>query len=281
MKISKLLLFVAAGGITAIVGDASAADLPVKAPRVAAYSWTGFYAGVNVGAGWGSRTVGYDPNDPLAISLFLAGGAPPPASFGTSGALGGIQLGYNLQVSTSWLVGVEADIDGSGIKGSGSTSGAYAPYFTAPFNAPFQSEIDWLGTVRGRLGYLPTSNLLVYGTGGFAYGRVVQSGSWNTNTGFAVTDGFQSINCFGNPVCFAGSSSGTSTGWTAGAGFEYALWQKWTIRAEYLYVSLGSGGTVTEAVVGPTPGTSPSSFNANFGRTNFNVVRVGLNYEFH
>jgi outer membrane immunogenic protein len=280
VKILKLLLS-AAIGIAIGVGDASAADLPVKAytSPVPVYSWTGFYVGANIGGGWGSQIVGYAPNDPMAVSLFLSGGAPPPASFSTSGILGGIQFGYNRQLSTSWLVGVETDFDGSGIRGSGSTNGIYAPYFTAPFNAPVQNQIDWLSTVRARLGYLPTNNLLVYATAGLAYGRVAQSGSWNTNTGFSFGDGFHTVNCFGNPVCFAGSSSGISTGWTAGAGLEYALRQNWTIRAEYLYASLGRG-SVTETVLGPTPGALPSSFNANFGRINFNVARVGFNYEF-
>jgi outer membrane immunogenic protein len=262
---------------------ALAADMAVKAPPpslLPVYSWTGFYVGANLGGGWGSQSVGYTPNDPETLFLFQYGGAPPPVSINSSGVLGGIQAGYNRQVNSRWLVGIEADLNGSGIKGSASTSGVFAPYYTAPFNAPVQSGIDWFSTVRARVGYLPTSNLLAYATAGFALGRVTQSGSWNTNTGFSFGGNVYTINCFGNPVCLAGSSSGIATGWTAGVGLEYALRQNWTLRAEYLYVSLGGRGSVTETVLGPTPGALPSSLNANFGNINFNVARVGLSYEF-
>ncbi len=68
-------------------------------------------------------------------------------------------------------------------------------------------------------------------------------------------------------------------GWTLGGGLEYALWQKWTVKAEYLYVSL-NGNSVTETALS-SGGFLPASFNANFSRTNFNIVRVGLNYQFH
>jgi outer membrane immunogenic protein len=72
-----------------------------------------------------------------------------------------------------------------------------------------------------------------------------------------------------------------ATGWTLGGGLEYALWQQWTVRAEYLFVSLDSN-TMTETALKTIPGCpTPSSFNANFGRSSFNVVRFGLNYQFH
>jgi opacity protein-like surface antigen len=78
-----------------------------------------------------------------------------------------------------------------------------------------------------------------------------------------------------------GSSSRTATGWTAGAGFEYAPWNNnISIKGEYLYVSLGGGDAVN--VVAQNSPTTPnaSSFTVAYGRTNFNVVRLGLNYKF-
>jgi outer membrane immunogenic protein len=259
---------------------AALAGTPVEAGEVAAPDWTGFYVGVNLGGGWGGSSFGYAPNDPQAQFLFDAGGRPSPASFDVSGALGGVQVGYHRQVSRNWLIGVEADFDGSGVSGAGATSGVFAPYYTAPFNAPIQQRIDWFGTVRARLGYLPTGNLLVYGTAGFAYGRLVQSGSWDTNVPFSFGGGAYAVNCAnGGPSCFAGSSRQFAAGWTAGGGVEYALRRDWTVRAEYLYVSL-AGGSVVETVVGPTTGALPSSFTAATGRTNLNVARVGLSYQF-
>lgn len=243
-------------------------------------NWTGIYVGANLGGGWGGASFGSAPNDPQAQFLFDAGGKPPPASFDVSGALGGVHVGYNRQVGGAWLVGVEADFDASGVKGSGATNGVFAPYYTAPFNAPLQQRVDWLGTLRARLGYLPASNLLAYGTAGFAYGRVVQSGSWDTNVPFSFGGGAHTVNCFGaNPSCFAGSSRHVATGWTAGGGLEYAVLRDWTLRAEYLYVSL-AGDSTRETVLGDTTGALPSSFNVLGGRINLNIARVGLSYQF-
>jgi outer membrane immunogenic protein len=106
----------------AFSGSTFAADIPVKTPPpapVPAYSWTGFYIGGNVGGGWDKRDINFSPNDPLAVTLFTLGsGAPPPTSFTSSGALGGLQLGYNWQFNRNWLFGLETDLDWSGIKGS-------------------------------------------------------------------------------------------------------------------------------------------------------------------
>jgi len=259
---------------------AAFAAAPAYAGETSVHNWTGVYIGANIGGGWASNGVDYAPNDPQASNLFFAGGKPPPASFDLSGVLGGVQLGYNHRVGSAWLIGVEADFEGSGVSGSGSTSGVFAPYYTAPFNAPVQQRLDWFGTLRARLGYLPTNNLLVYGTTGFAYGRVVQRGSWDTNTPFAFGGGAYDVNCFGvSPSCFAGSSSKVATGWTAGAGLEYAVLRDWTLRAEYLHVSL-AGGSTTETVLGDTTGALPSSFNAAFGHVSLNTARIGLSYQF-
>ena len=166
----------------ALAQMASAADLPVKAPVYEpppppVYSWTGFYIGANIGGGWGDRNVGYAANDLLSLGLFLPNfpnlnGAPPPASIHTSGVLGGLQVGYNWQMGSAWLIGAEADIDWSGVKGSASTGGALGQFIFPPFVNTVEEKVEWLGTVRARLGYLPTPNLLAFVTGGFAYGEV-------------------------------------------------------------------------------------------------------------
>jgi outer membrane immunogenic protein len=279
----NLFLAVAAAVSAAYAPIATAADLPVKAPPLLAAPadlWTGLYLGANIGGGWAQRTIdGYTANDPIADGLFASGGSPPPASFNSSGVLGGIQIGYNWRFDSRWLVGIETDFSGSGMKGSVSTNGVYAPYFIAPFTAPFEERIDWFGTLRARLGYLVTDDLLLYGTSGFAYGRVARSGSWTTSNGFAVGGGGFGIVCTSDVTCFTGSSSHVGIGWTAGGGIEYALSAQWRVRAEYIYVSLAANA-LTETALEPTPGVTPSSFNANFGRAKFNVVRAGVNYRF-
>jgi outer membrane immunogenic protein len=131
------------------------------------------------------------------------------------------------------------------------------------------------------LGYLPTDNLLAYFTGGFAYGRVEHTGNYAIGNGVVVGDigGFSHF-CAGPATCFAGSSSGVVGGWTLGGGLEYVFWQKWTLKAEYIYISLDTRSVTEAALAVNTPGATPSSFNANFSRINFNVARVGLNYRF-
>jgi outer membrane immunogenic protein len=257
-----------------------APPMPVKALIAPAWSWTGFYIGANVGGGWGSRSADYSANDQAAAALFADGGTPPSTSFKSSGALGGLQLGYNWQFDRNWLVGVEADFDGSGMKGSGSGAGIITVGPT-PFTATVDERIEWFGTVRARLGYLPADNLLTYVTGGFAYGRVEHSGRYSAPSGVGFGAGGYSVNCVvGAASCFAGSSSSVASGWTAGAGLEYAIWKNVTFKAEYLYVSLGSKSvTETALAVDNLFGGTPASFNAN-SRTSFNVARVGLNYHF-
>ena len=266
--------------VLGFVSVASAADLPVKAPVykapvAVAPSWTGFYIGANVGGGWGNRDVDYTANDPATASLFTGGGGQPPAtSFRTSGLLGGLQLGYNWQIAPTWLVGLETDFDWSGMKGSGSSSGFISG--VAPYTATVDEHIKWFGTVRARLGYLPAPNILTYITGGFAYGRAEHTGSYNNGAIGFINITPPTLNCIAtNTACLTGSSSSVAAGWTLGGGLEYAIVQNWTLKAEYLYVSLGAKSLTENAVV-PTG----ASINANFSRTNFNVARVGLNYRF-
>jgi outer membrane immunogenic protein len=271
-----------------MIGSALAADMPTKGPAATAYSWTGFYLGGNAGGGWGNRSADHVPNDISTASLFgianpsFGGASPGTTSFKTSGVLGGVQLGYNLQLGRNWLVGAETDFDWSGIKGTGSSS-------SLPFGLSASSvaseQVKWFGTVRARLGYLPKQDFLTYVTGGFAYGRVERAASYVNNSGvdFGVDGPVFGINCVdGAPTCASGSSSNIASGWTAGAGFEYALWQNITVKAEYLYVSLANQSAVTERASALCCGaTVLSSINANFSnRTTFSVARVGLNYRF-
>jgi outer membrane immunogenic protein len=278
---------VAAGAIfsTALLSPALAADLPVKAkPAPAMSDWTGFYAGVNIGYGWGNRDVSFTPNDDATRLWSVFDGIPPPASFKTSGALGGLQLGYNRQLS-SWLIGLETDFDWSGLRGSGTSSGVMPPVpIPGPYSAPFDERIDWFGTVRARLGYLPTDTLLTYGTGGLAYGQVRRSGSYvNKSTTSFTASGFPDntdFMCASGATCFSGSSSEVAAGWTVGGGFEYAVGERMTLKAEYLYVNLAAK-TLTEAALAVfIPGDTPASINVNAGRATFSVARVGLNYRF-
>lgn len=291
----KVLL--SAVALLGIAAPAIAADLParmaVKAPVIVdpIYDWTGFYIGGNVGYSWGrARTQGTasgvvttdvfrtasGPGTPLSVitTTPIAPFALPGGSYNVDGVIGGGQAGYNWQSGT-WLYGLEADFQGSGERGRfSSCSIAGCPAGAILING--ETRLDWFGTGRARIGYLPTPKLVLYGTGGVAYGHLRSS--------------FSGTVIGGGPT-FAASSSSTRVGWTAGAGAEAALDRNWSVKLEYLYMDLGrfasgaAGGTsvVTVANV-PTQAFSTqttTTVNGNVStRFTDHIVRVGVNYRF-
>lgn len=265
-----------AGVIAAAVacGPAFAADLaptykaPVKALTPVA-SWTGFYVGGNVGYDWSSGSSGIsvlstDPALAAPLAVFVAAGSLPAAlSPSAKGVIGGGQFGYNWQVSPQWLVGLEADFQGSDVKGS--TTQVLAPAGFDVTSTTVTKGIDWFGTVRGRVGVLVAPQWLLYGTGGFAYGR--------TKSSFGITD--LTNGCVvGATICASAASSGTSTGWSAGAGTEVMFAPNWSFKAEYLYVDLGRRTlNVASSTIPAIVFTTSTPFRKQ-------IARVGINYHF-
>ena len=289
----KGLLCIGAACIALAGAGAQAADMPLKAPIVKAppvvYGWTGFYVGANGGYGWQGRdrVVSYSPNDPVAAFAF--GGAPlgigtalPNASFKSSGGFGGFQLGYNRQFDPHWIAGFEADLDASGIKGSGTSSNLISPILAPSFSATATAseKLEWFGTARARLGYLVGNELLLYGTGGLAYGRVAQDANIVTAPGFASSNAGVSFLCSAAP-CFAGSSAHVRAGWSAGAGAEWAFGSHVSFKLEYLYVNLGTPSSFPMTATATLAGSPvPSSLTVHSSDADFHMVRVGLNYRF-
>jgi outer membrane immunogenic protein len=174
---SALVLTAALGA-----GAARAADLPSRKAYIdappPAFTWSGVYAGLDVGGG------------------LTASGADE------GGVLGGGQLGYNHQIGPLFVVGLEADFQGT------SLGGGRGPLGFVPLGR--SSGLDWFGTARGRVGITPLDpHVLFYGTGGFAYG---DDGRRNRE------------------------------GWTAGGGVEWAFAPRWSVKAEYLFTNLGKTG---------------------------------------
>jgi outer membrane immunogenic protein len=180
------------------------------------------------------------------------------------GFIGGGQIGYNWQRS-KWLFGLEADIQGSDERATSEVClTAACPVGSGLFTANY--KLDWFGTVRGRVGFLPTDRVLLYATGGLAYGHVT-------------------ANAPAIPV----SWGSTRAGWTVGAGAEAAIDRNWSVKVEYLYMDLGNiggaAGSATAVTNAPnTPGvgfntvtttTLATAFNTRFTD---NIVRVGVNY---
>jgi len=289
----KSKLFSTTAIISAMSASAFAADLPSrKAPPVYAAPepialWTGFYAGVNAGGAFGASSgltsAGGDLYDDYSPAAAGAAGALSATASGVgglnnSGFIGGGQVGYNYQFNQRFVVGLEADIQGAaGSSGNVTFTGAAADPLGSPTQmvttGQFRGSLDYLGTVRGRVGFLLTPTLLLYGTGGLAYGGANLSAAYATGDLAGVYAGG-----FGSS-----SYSDTRLGWTAGAGIEWMFFPNWSAKLEYLYFDLGTATTNTvvtglnntTGAIGYAYGTSTSA------RFNGNIVRVGLNYHFN
>jgi outer membrane immunogenic protein len=233
--------------------------------------WTGFYVGGNAGAAFGDSSATLSPTGcfaTLTCGLESTNGSRTfTSNLGGTGFNGGGQAGYNWQLSPAFLLGVEADADYDGPRAKYSaTSGVLAPLVGTAPRSVSQSQ-DFLGTVRGRIGFIPNPSWLLYGTGGLAFGNPKST----TSATFAVGDNY------------AGSSSGFKTGWTAGAGAEWALGPVWSVKAEYLYVDLGTttyNDAITNAAAVGAIGLNPQpSFQTRL-TNNQQIVRIGVNYHF-
>ena len=311
----KTLFSIAA--LTVLAGSALAADLPhYKAPPPPPPPppplWTGFYVGLNAGGTWSQSNSVYTSSFPVAatgntvpnaasasyLASSMALGASGILSTGNNGGfIGGGQIGYNWQFYNSFVAGVEADIQGIASSRSNAATASVLslggnPFFVAGVpdllatTISSSKQLDYIGTVRGRLGYLVTPTLLVYGTGGLAYGGVsLRTSIFQGNTDCANFGGAPCL----TPAAFGGSSfSDTRVGWTAGAGLEWMFLPNWSTKVEYLYYDLGNvtvaNGVLASSFFDPAPGgSSLLAAIASQSRTRFDghIVRVGVNYHFN
>ena len=308
----RISAFIGTGLIT-LATAASAADMrmPLKAPPpvVAVYNWTGFYIGGNAGYSWGRATTDQTDTTTSTVTRQLFRGSPAlgaplgngaelgfpglgafpqittaTAITGTSGRanvdgfVGGGQIGYNWQIDRTWLVGIEADFQGSTERGTVTVCGVATCAAGSAFGSAAH-DLRWFGTLRGRIGILPVDRVLLYATGGLAYGQLDSAYVTGLN---------------GSPLA-AFSNSSTRAGWTAGAGVEGAIDRNWTVKVEYLYMDLGrfaggtgTGGATTTVVDTPilnntatlrdttvttTTGTASTRFTDH-------ILRAGINYRF-
>jgi outer membrane immunogenic protein len=286
-------VLIAAVSTVAFAQVALAADLPRKAPAYTppppVWSWSGFYIGAHAGWGWGHDPfTEVFPNGASMDTIEFVIPSVTVSDVHSDGFVGGFQAGYNHQWG-NWVGGLEIDLSGTGIKGSTSNS---ATSVTGPFtcgngscsdiatqSATVHDKFDLLGTARARLGYLATPNLLLYGTGGFAWTRFVQE-----------TTDMVSTSCTGTlcPIVMPLGQSVTSTtdwrfGWAAGGGAEARLFDSnWLARVEYLHYDFGDSGSFSkpnsEVYLAGGGGYEPVSFTS--GHLTVDVVRAGLSYKF-
>jgi opacity protein-like surface antigen len=171
---TKIWKLAVACAFTVTAVPALAADLPAPAPVYKAapvvapsYSWTGFYLGLNAGYSWGDRDMQFFNGDPAFYALALAGGEiPATLAPNPQGFVGGGQAGYNMQ-SGFVVYGIETDIQYANVKGTAVAATSILPF--PNISTAAQEKLDWLGTLRGRLG-VSNSDFLLYATGGLAYG---------------------------------------------------------------------------------------------------------------
>ena len=260
----KALLLAAAGLLVVIaVRPASAADMsmPLKAPTVPVYNWTGLYIGANFGGGWGQTQ----------FTLADNFGEVGSGGYGSSGTFGGGQIGFNYQFSSNWVAGVEADADWASITGLSSgcvTLGGVGVTGCSSSN----TKLGDFGTVRGRLGYA-WNNMLLYGTGGWAWSRSSSTSSVTCINPGGGCPGLSAIAPSGQ-----GSATITPPGWTAGAGVEWGFLPNWTVRVEYQHLEFDNAGTNytflgAPVVIGPLSAHTQTN-------TGSDTVRLGVNYRF-
>lgn len=223
-----------------------AADLPAKAPVrppafVAAHNWSGFYIGGHVGYGWGSKewtriggSGGEDGNGSVR-------------SFDPDGFLGGGQVGINYQVN-QWVFGIEGEISWSDVGGGFAGTNNNGP-------ASWNTDINWIATLAGRIGYAFDRSLL-YVKGGVAWAD-------EDYTHPATGGQLQAFNYTG---------SATRTGWLIGAGYEYAFGQNWSARLEYNYMDFGTKSITLNEVSGRF-----ATFDVD---QQLHAIKFGVNYRF-
>jgi outer membrane immunogenic protein len=217
---------------------AFSADLPRKAPAYAPpppppFSWTGIYIGGDIGYGWGKSD---------GLSTNAAGLFPTPYSFNPNGVIGGGFIGANYQFN-QFVIGVEADWQAADLDGAQDIPAIGGSIHVS-------TKVNDYGSLRGRLGFA-WDRFLIFGTGGWAWG--------NGHTFYGVT---------GAPPAVTRNIN--SSGWTAGAGVEYAFTNNWLARLEYRYTDLGTQSYV-----------DPATNSADTGNpVTINDIRLGLAYKF-
>jgi outer membrane immunogenic protein len=250
------LIAVSAMGI-AFADNGLAADLPARAAPVyqapvVAPTWTGLYLGVNGGDGWAANFKASSTFfDPTGVNVIT----PATSNMKATGAVFGGQLGYNWQTG-NWVWGVEGDFDSASIE-KFNNAGATVVAAGAGITESLHTKVDWLASIRGRLGYVWGPGM-IYATGGGAWASV------DFDAGGPVND-------------FPLLSTSTKSGWTVGAGYEWLINPNWSVRGEYLYYKFMNTTSTTVAAGTVLPGTFTTHTLADF---NISVVRFAVNYKF-
>ena len=324
MNLRKLLLNATALSAVALsVSVANAADIatPVLRRPVAAvpyYNWTGFYVGGHFGGGWGrseftqtacsgSRGLVCGPNHVRGAlddtTAGLAGSVGDVGSHQFSGALGGVQVGYNWQIGR-FLVGIEGQFSWSKMKGDHqNTTSSTNVTAELTFDQLFQgtnsdrlfTEVKSLGTIAARLGLVSGAEgrTLLYAKGGAGYAKTDYTLDQQFSAGrFSSFSTLNPLSPSSASLNGDGAFTGSKTRWgpMAGVGLEFALFDGWTAKVEYEHLFLGTQSvalTGTQVFILQNRGveTIVTSGSAGGTRTfdvqqDINIIKFGLNYRF-
>lgn len=236
------------------------------------FVWPGLYVGANLGYGFNTNRISISPTSADASLLQSLALAPSNLNISSSGFLAGGDIGYNWQLK-NLVLGAVADLNYTAINGVNAFSGTNLtipePNITIDGpNTTAESKLTRLATIRGRVGKLLQSKMLVYVTGGGAFGKVKN----------IFDQRVAALSCLGNLTCSDSTISKNKTGWTAGAGLEYALNNHATFKAEYLYVDLGALRTQTlDSARKPIVLTGPVTYATQMN-LNYNILQLGINY---
>lgn len=254
------------GALTALMSVANGTTAAAQDP-----SWTGPYIGAHLGYGAlneidASQTPANADTQPFIGAAIAGGFAPGQFSAGPEGPVFGLHIGYKKQLGSVVVAGLEADISG----GMGGESETITNSFTAN-NVPtsnvttYSADVEWLGTLRARLGILATPTVLAYVTGGLAFGEVDQSVLFFSNF---------------NGAGYSGSRSDTEFGWTIGGGMEWAILPKVSLKAEYLYFNLGDPDTFqTDTFIGQCITPRRCVLNVDSDDVDGHIGRVGVSFK--
>jgi outer membrane immunogenic protein len=249
--VRRILKYLACAAMLLSPLAAHSADLAYKAPPppLPVFSWTGFYAGANIGGAWS--------NNRLTDTLFLTN-----FNNNNNGAfIGGGQIGGNYQIG-QFVIGGEWDFDGVANNNNNNGAGIFTP---GVGNVAVTNNNRWITTVAARFGWA-VDHWLFYGKAG---------GGWVGNNNFTLTNTTTGVSftCGTLGLTNCGNNTG---GWLVGAGFEYAFTNNWTVKLEYDYLGLGNRTFVVPA---GAPFLAGDTFTSN--NRNVQTVKVGVNYLFN
>jgi outer membrane immunogenic protein len=258
---NKLSLLGVAGLALTVAGPALAADLPPEMPLKASFqqrfTWTGCYMGAHAGGAW-TQTNAIDPvllvQDNAAFGLAGNTVGTTTANVRQSGAVIGAQIGCDYQFSPSFVVGIEGGASGSTLKGS--TVVPFQPAVAFPGEtAAVKVTTDFIPTLTARVGYA-ADHWLFYAKGGAA---------WAYNK-YSVIGTFQG-------TAFDAEGLSIKTGWTVGAGVEWAFAEDWSARLEYDYYDFGNQAVTMNNADPANTFTGPMSY-----KQTAQAVKLGVNF---